>query len=125
MDQPKKRVLIIDDDKTALSVISDLVTFLGYDVKATPEGLNGIDLLQQEPFDLVIVDMIMPQVGGLALTKVIRQEKPHIPILAISGYYEKLISTVRKPDVDPILPKPLTLGALKTTLNDMLAGKRN
>jgi CheY-like chemotaxis protein len=125
MDQPKKRILVIDDDETVLSVISDLVTFLGYDVKGTPEGLDGIELLQQEAFDLVIVDMIMPQVGGLALSKVIRQQQPQIPILAISGHYEKLMGTVQRPDVDAILPKPLTLETLKATLNDMFAQRRN
>ena len=125
MAQPKKRILIIDDDQTVLSVMSDLLTFLGYDVKATSEGLEGVDLLQQEAFDLVIVDMIMPQVGGLALSKVIRQEKPQIPILAISGHYEKLLSTVHKPEVDAILPKPVTLETLRTTLNDMFEEKGN
>lgn len=125
LDQPKKRILIIDDDEMVLSVLSDLLAFLGYDVRTTPDGFDGIELLQKETFDVVIVDMIMPQVGGLALTKVIRQEKPHIPILAISGHYEKLIGTVRRPDVDAILPKPVTLETLKTTLNRMLAERRN
>jgi CheY-like chemotaxis protein len=125
MDQSKKRILIIDDDKAVLSVMSDLLAFLGYDVSATAEGLDGIDLVQREMFDLVIVDMIMPQVGGLALSKVIRKEKPQIPIVAISGHYEKLIGAVHKPEVDVILPKPVTLETLRTTLNDMFAQKRN
>jgi CheY-like chemotaxis protein len=123
MDQREKRILVIDDDETVLRVISDLVTFLGYDVKTTPEGLDGIELLQHEPFDLVIVDMIMPQIGGLALSKVIRQQHPQIPILAISGHYEKLIGTVQRPDVDAILPKPMTLEILKTTLKDVFSQK--
>jgi CheY-like chemotaxis protein len=123
MDQRERRILVIDDDETVLRVISDLVTFLGYDVKTTPEGLDGIELLQQEPFDLVIVDMIMPQIGGLALSKVIRQQHPQIPILAISGHYEKLIGTVQRPDVDAILPKPMTLEILKTTLKDVFSQK--
>ena len=123
MDQSKKRILIIDDDKTVLSVMSDLLAFLGYDVSATAGGLDGIDLLQRERFDLVIVDMIMPQVGGLALSKVIRQEKPQVPILAISGHYEKLLSTVHRPDVDAILPKPVNLETLRRTLDDMFLKK--
>jgi CheY-like chemotaxis protein len=125
MDQSKKRILIIDDDEAVLSVMSDLLAFLGYDVRATSEGLDGIDLLQREMFDLVIVDMIMPQIGGLALSKVIRQERPETPIVAISGHYEKIISTVHRPEVDAILPKPVNLETLKTTLNDMLAEKQN
>jgi CheY-like chemotaxis protein len=69
--------------------------------------------------------MIMPQVGGLALTKVIRQEQPQLPIVAISGHYEKLINTVHKPDVDAILPKPLDLKTLRATLNQVLGEERN
>ena len=125
MDQPKKRVLIIDDDEMVLGTISDLVAFLGYEVKATSEAFDGVDLLQQEAFDLVIVDMIMPQVGGLALSKVIRQEQPRLPIVAISGYYEKLASTVHKPEFDAVLPKPLTLETLKTTLKDVFSERDN
>jgi len=124
MEQVKKRILIIDDEQLVLSVMFDLVSFLGYDVKATTVGFDGVELLHRERFDLVIVDMIMPQVGGLALSKVIRQEHPEIPIPAISGYYEKLVSSVRSPDVDAILAKPVTLEILKTTLNDMFAKVR-
>ena len=125
MGQPTKRILIIDDDEQTLSVMSDLASFLGYHVKATTEALDGVELLHRETFDLVIVDMIMPEVGGLALSRVIRQEHPGIPILAISGYYEKLASSVRRPDVDAILSKPVTLEILRATLNDMFAEKRN
>jgi CheY-like chemotaxis protein len=125
MDGPKKRILIIDDEETVLSTMSDLLTFLGYDVRATSEPLDGLELLQRERFDLIIVDMIMPQVGGLALSKVIRREKPQIPILAISGHYEKLIGAVRKPEVDVILPKPVPLDTLKTTLNDLFMVKQH
>jgi CheY-like chemotaxis protein len=125
MDGPKKRILIIDDEETVLSTMSDLLTFLGYDVRATSEPLDGLELLQRERFDLIIVDMIMPQVGGLALSKVIRREKPQIPILAISGHYEKLIGAVHKPEVDVILPKPVPLDTLKTTLNDLFMVKQH
>jgi CheY-like chemotaxis protein len=125
MERIKKRILVIDDEPLVLSVISDLVSFLGFDVEATTEGLDGIELLHRETFHLVIVDMIMPQVGGLALSKVIRQERPEMPILAISGHYQKLVDTIRRPDVDAILPKPVTLEILRTTLNRLLGEKRN
>jgi two-component system capsular synthesis sensor histidine kinase RcsC len=124
MGRLRKRVLIIDDDEKTLNIISDLASFLGYRVEATTEALDGVELLNQKIFDLVIVDMIMPQVGGLALSKVIRQEHPGIPIVAISGYYEELVSSVRRPDVDAILSKPLTLEILRATLDDMFSEKR-
>ena len=125
MDQPRKRVLIIDDDEMVLSTISDLVAFLGYEVKTASEALDAVDLLQQETFDLVIVDMIMPQVGGLALSKVIRQERPRLPIVAISGYYEKIAGTAQRPEFNAVLPKPLTLETLKTTLKDVFSERGN
>ena len=125
MDRLRKRVLIIDDDEKTLSVISDLASFLGYHVDATTVGLDGVELLNQQIFDLVIVDMIMPQVGGLALSKVIRQEHPEIPIVAISGYYKEVVGSVRSPDVDAILSKPVTLEILRATLGDMFSKKKD
>ena len=123
MGGPKKRILVIDDQQVFLRSIAAVLRSLGYAVKTVAEGFSGIELLQREKFDLVIVDMIMPEVGGLVVMEVIRQEHPKIPILAISGHYDKLLNAVKAADIHGILPKPVRLKTLEITLNNVFSKK--
>jgi YesN/AraC family two-component response regulator len=65
----------------------------------------------------------MPQIGGLAAIKVIRQEHPNTSILAISGYYDKLSDLVKDEDIDGILPKPIGMETLQSTLDRIFSNR--
>ena len=119
----KKRILVIDDQPIFLSAISVQLRSLGYTVKTASNGLEGIRLLHREKFDLVIVDMIMPEIGGTLVINVIRQEHPGIPILATSGYYDKLSNVLEDMEIEGILPKPIRFKDLRTTLDKTLSDK--
>ena len=121
MDSQKKRVLVVDDEQLALDVISAMVTHLGYANEATSDGFQALQLLENHRFDLVIVDMVMPQIGGLLLTKLIKQQQPQIPILGISGYYDKLSRTLTAADFAGVLPKPIKLKNLRDALKDIFS----
>jgi CheY-like chemotaxis protein len=121
MDSQKKRVLVVDDEQLALDAISAMVAHLGYDNEAISDGFQALQLLENRRFDLVIVDMVMPQLGGLLLTKLIKQQQPQIPILGISGYYDKLSSTLKAAEFAGILPKPIKLKNLRAALKDIFS----
>lgn len=123
MGRLKKRILVIDDQKPSLDILSVMLTHLCYDVKTSPDCFEALHLLENESFDLVIVDVIMPQIGGLLLMQAIRQEHPKLPILAISGYYDKVLDAIRGTDIRGILPKPIRLKKLRTTLNNIFSAK--
>jgi CheY-like chemotaxis protein len=125
MGTRKKRILIIDDQELFRKTTSAQLSALGYAGKGVSNVLAGLKLLRREAFHLVMVDMIMPQIGGLVAIEAIRQEHPEIPILAVSGYYENVSGTVDPAEVDGILPKPITLGVLETTLNKIFSKKRS
>jgi len=120
----KKRILVIDDQEPFLDVMSSMLTRLRYDAVSVSDCFHALYLLSKETFDLVIVDMMMPQVGGLLFIKLMRQEQPKTPILAVSGYCDKLANILEMTEVDAILPKPIRLDRLRMTLNDIFLKKK-
>ena len=123
MARPKKRILVIDDQEVFLRAILPALRSMGYIVRTVSDCLDGLQILKHQVFDLVIVDMVMPQIGGLAVIKVIRKEHPNTSILAISGYYDKLSDLVNHEDIDGILPKPIGMEMLQSTLDRIFSNK--
>lgn len=80
-----KRILIIDDEPTALRVLRKILEFEGYEVLEAANGEEGVELFQQDPCDLVITDMVMPIKDGLQTILDLREEAPDLPIIAVSG----------------------------------------
>jgi CheY-like chemotaxis protein len=119
----RRRILVIDDQEIFLRVISAALRSRKYAVRTVTDALDGIELLQREMFDLVIVDMMMPRIGGLLAIEVIRREHHDIPILVISGYYDKLSELLNRADIDGILSKPMNVKVLKSSLNDIFVKK--
>ncbi len=82
------RVLIMDDDTQVRDATEMLLTAKGFDVVAVADGKSGVEAVQAAaaPFDLVIVDLFMPGMDGLATTRAIRALDATVPIIAVSGF---------------------------------------
>ena len=80
------RVLIIDDDRSVSAAIQKTLTRQGYDVALAPNAADGEQLFGSSRFDLVIVDIFMPETDGLEIIRHLRKQSPTIPILAMSGF---------------------------------------
>ncbi len=81
----KKRILIIDDETEVRAILSRILTQAGYEAVAVGSGDEGTRLCRQQPMDMVIVDMIMPEKDGLETLMEIRRGSPNARIIAISG----------------------------------------
>ena len=81
----KKRVLIIDDEPTALELLRRIVATAGYETVLATNGSEGVEMFHKEPCDLVITDMVMPVKDGLQTILDLRAEAPNVPVIAISG----------------------------------------
>lgn len=84
------RILVADDNQTNQCVIREMLEFKGYSVDTVSSGEAAIDALQQQSFDLLILDCVMPGMDGFDTARSIRQSKasnfdPAIPILAITA----------------------------------------
>jgi len=80
-----KRILVIDDEPTALDLLRRILEMSGYEVLAAANGLEGVELFRQQPCDLVITDMVMPVKDGLQTILDLRGFVPDLPVIAISG----------------------------------------
>ena len=79
------RILIVDDDKAVQVTLRLLLEAAGHDVVAASDGRRSLDLINAEPFDLLILDIFMPGMDGFETLRVVRQHTPSLPIIAISG----------------------------------------
>lgn len=80
-----KRILVIDDEPTALDLLRRILEMKGYEVAVAKNGQEGVELFEQHPCDLVITDMVMPIKDGLQTILDLRVEAPGLPVIAISG----------------------------------------
>jgi DNA-binding response OmpR family regulator len=78
------RILIVDDDNAVRMTLRLLLEGAGYNVVAASDGRRGLDLLNAEAFDLLILDIFMPGMDGFETLRLVRQ-KASLPIIAISG----------------------------------------
>ena len=79
------RILIIDDDVQVQDMLRETLEQEGYETVTAANGKDGTDLYRQNPFDLVITDLIMPEKEGISTIKELKQEFPDVKIIAISG----------------------------------------
>ena len=123
------RVLVIDDDKAVGHTVKLWLEANGADVHYAESALAGIAALKGAHFDLAMIDIVMPVVGGIETIKLVRQATPNLPIIAMSGYldYDNQTKDFRRPGAGSIytLAKPFRSAdlakALKACLGRSLA----
>lgn len=81
------RLLVVDDSRTALQVMGKRLTRMGYRVSLSDSGYEALDLLQARRFDLLLLDMTMPGLSGLATLREIRSAPATatLPVLMVTG----------------------------------------
>jgi two-component system cell cycle sensor histidine kinase/response regulator CckA len=121
---PACRVLVIDDDDFVRDVTTMSLEDLGYRVRATGDGFEALRWLEDEAFDLLVVDVKMSEIDGPTLYREVRERWPErsARVLFVSGfgetdYHEPALQAVR--DV-PLLFKPFSLDDLKAAIERVL-----
>jgi CheY-like chemotaxis protein len=79
------KVLIIDDEKDVRIVLKEVLQRAGYDTTVAADAREGLEKLESDGADLVITDVIMPGIDGVATVERIRENHPDMPIIVISG----------------------------------------
>jgi len=117
-------ILFVDDEDTILTLARQMLTALGYDVFQAGSGEEALRLYKshQEEIDLVILDMIMPHMGGGETFDRMRQINPHVKVLLSSGYsLNGQAQEILNRGCDGFIQKPFDLTALSGSLSEILS----
>ncbi len=118
-----KRILIIDDEELALSLLKKILENEGYEVVEALDGQRGLDLFKESPTDLVITDIVMPVKDGLSTIMELRNINKDLPVIAISGggtiAKERYLTVASYLNVLTI-PKPFTKEEIVNAVKDLL-----
>ena len=107
-----KRILLAEDNDSLRELISDYLTDKGYDVAQAADVLEGWELIQQEKFDLILLDVMMPRMDGFELCKKIR-EIESVPILFLTAKIQEQDQlTGYRLGADDYILKPFSLPVL-------------
>jgi len=122
-DNRKNIVLVIEDDQDVLSMLVKHLAHMGYEVITARDGMEGLKKLNLERFDLVITDIVMPYVSGLGLVTTLKEKKPSIPVIAITGYGKEPETAALEKKADLVLAKPIRMSVLGEEIHRLLKRK--
>ena len=118
-------ILLIEDDAPVRRIISMMLEKEGHEVSEAADGELGIQMYREQPRDLVITDIIMPNKEGLEMIKELKKEYPDVKIIAISGggkiegrHYLQL---AKKFGVDLTFEKPFNWQKLVESVNEIIS----
>ena len=125
MDKSYK-LLIIDDNEETLKMLHAFFSKKNYEVASSLSGLDGLKLFESDKkgFDLVITDLVMPNISGVAVISIIKKKNPDTPVIAITGWGEHPESLASEANADLILSKPLQFDELEVFVVDLLSRKK-
>jgi DNA-binding NtrC family response regulator len=83
---PHPKVLVIDDEQIVLSSVQRILEAEGFTVDLSASGKQGREWALSRPYDLVMSDIRMPEVGGMRVLRDVKREKPQLPFVIITGY---------------------------------------
>ena len=119
------KLLIIDDNQELLAALYQFLSEKEYDVVSASDGLDGLKLLEAEEqrFDLVITDIVMPNISGLAIISIVKKKFPGTPVIAITGWGEHPEMLALEAQADLVLEKPFELDELDDAIKELLSRK--
>jgi len=106
------RILIVEDDATLLETLNYNLTNEGYTVLSAADGSTGLQMGREKNLDLIILDVMLPELDGLSVCRILRRETetPIILLTARSGEMDKIIGL--DSGADDYITKPFSLGEL-------------
>jgi len=120
---PVKRILLAEDDESMRGFLERALSKAGYEVISFANGKEAHERLQEEPFTLLLTDIVMPQMDGIELARRAAELDPNLKIMFITGFAAVTLNTNSRPPKDArVLSKPFHLKDLVREIDRLLAG---
>ncbi|MFZ5994798.1 MAG: hybrid sensor histidine kinase/response regulator [Thermodesulfobacteriota bacterium] len=121
IQRQKARILIIDDDETVRDLLNEVLTDAGHEVITAGHGRDGVQLFRNQPFDLVITDLAMPEISGWDVARSVKGEKPATLVALITGWgLETDDQKMKEYDIDLLIRKPFQLMEIIKQIDELL-----
>jgi two-component system cell cycle response regulator len=119
------RILVVDDELFFQELFRDLLRAAGHEVRSAPGGAEALSLLEQERFDLLLTDVVMPGLDGIALAREAKKRDPELEAVAITGHDDvRLAVKAMKAGCADFLTKPVERDELLQVCERALARVR-
>ena len=121
------RVLVVEDDRDLCDLLRRMLQRGGFVTAGANNGREALHHLMSEPTDLVITDIVMPEMDGVELMRVLQKDMPNLPVIALSGVedvmeYRRIAAHL---GARAVLQKPVSQADLTRAVNDVLAQHRS
>ena len=119
---PVKRILLAEDDESMRGFLERALAKAGYEVASFANGKEAHERLQEEPYTLLLTDIVMPQMDGIELARRAAELDPNLKIMFITGFAAVTLNTNSRPPKDArVLSKPFHLKDLVREIDRLLA----
>jgi len=116
------RILIAEDDAAVQTFVTRALGHRGHEVHAVDDGLQALDALAKDGFDLLITDIVMPGLDGIALALKVARDHPDLPVLLMTGYSaERQRAHNLEELICRVITKPFSLQQICDTADEVLA----
>lgn len=118
-----KRVMVVEDNELNMKLFNDLLEANGYTVIQTRDGLSAIDLARKHRPDLILMDIQLPEVSGIEVTKWLKEddELKRIPVIAVTAFAMKGDEQkIREGGCEAYISKPISVVSFLQTVDGFL-----
>lgn len=122
----KKSVLVVEDNELNMRLFCDLLDAFGYKSYKCRDGVKAIEIARQEMPDLIIMDIQLPEVSGLDITRWLKDdsELAHIPVLAVTAFAMRADEKrVREAGCEGYLSKPIQMTSFLRAVQELVGGQ--
>ncbi|MBS1114605.1 MAG: response regulator [Nitrospirae bacterium] len=121
----KGRILVVDDEDIVRTSCSRTLSPEGYEVKLAKNGSEGLKMAREDKFDLVLTDLKMPDMDGIEVLRIIKEQWPETEVIIVTGYQtvDTAVKAIKLGAYDYI-EKPFTPDALISAVTEALSGKK-
>ena len=123
----KKTVLVVEDNELNMRLFCDLLDAFGFGTLQCRDGARAVELTRQNKPDLIIMDIQLPEVSGLDITRWIKDDETirHIPVLAVTAFAMRADEQrVREAGCEGYLSKPIQMRSFLATVEELVGDKK-
>ena len=119
-----EKVLIVDDDKAFLAILAERMQNRGMAVSTAESAAVALQMLEKETYDAVLLDLMMPEMGGIEALQIMRKKQPEVQVIFVTGHpsVSKGVEAMKLGAMD-FIPKPVDMNELTEKIHQAKAGR--